>query len=75
MILPITDEIIVRAADIYAALRRKGELIGDAGILIAASAMANGLGAATNNEEHFKRIAGLRTENWLNGTLPEAGSC
>lgn len=71
LILPLTDEIIVRAADIYAALRRKGELMGDADILIAASAMKNGLGVVTNNEEHFKRITGLRTENWLKGTIAE----
>ncbi len=53
------------AADIYADLRRKGELIGDADMLIAASALVHGLGVVTNNEEHFERIAGLYMENWL----------
>ncbi len=65
LILPLSDEIIVRAADIYAELRRKGELVGDADILIAASAMIHSLGVVTNNETHFKRIAGLQVENWL----------
>jgi len=65
IILPLTDEIIVRAAEIYADLRKQGELIGDADILIAASALVHGLGIITNNENHFKRIMDLRFENWL----------
>ena len=63
-ILTITDEVIVMAAEIYADLYRRGELIGDADILIAATAMANGFGVATNNEDHFRRVAGLQIENW-----------
>ena len=42
-----------------------GELIGDADILIAASALSNGCGIVTNNEAHFRRIADLQVENWL----------
>lgn len=64
-ILPFTDTIIVRAADIYADLYRRGELIGDADILIAATAIVEGYGVVTNNERHFGRITGLNTENWL----------
>jgi len=64
-ILPITDDVIVRAADIYAILKQKGMLISDADILIAASALINGFGVVTNNEEHFKRIPLLRVENWF----------
>jgi tRNA(fMet)-specific endonuclease VapC len=63
-ILSITDDVIIRAADIYADLYRRGELIGDADILIAASALVNGFGVVTNNEAHFRRIAGLQVENW-----------
>lgn len=64
-VLPITDEVMLRAADVYADLYRRGELTGDADILIAASALVNGCGIVTNNEAHFRRIAGLRVENWL----------
>jgi predicted nucleic acid-binding protein len=53
------------AAEIYADLSRRGELIADADILIAASALVRGLGIVTNNEEHFKRIQNLHVENWL----------
>jgi len=65
LILPLTDEIVVRAADIYAALKQRGEPIGDADILIAATALGNGLAVVTNNEGHFRRIFGLDVDNWL----------
>jgi tRNA(fMet)-specific endonuclease VapC len=64
-ILSIDDTVIIQAADIYADLYKRGELIADADILIAASALANGCGIITNNEAHFRRIVGLRVENWL----------
>lgn len=58
-ILPITEDVISQAAEIYADLYKRGALIGDADILIAASAMVNGLGVVTNNERHFRRITNL----------------
>lgn len=64
-ILYLTDEVIVKAAAIYADLYQRGELIGDADILIAATAITADYSLATNNERHFKRIADLRVENWL----------
>ena len=63
-VLAITDEVIVRAAEIYADLYKRGELIGDADILIASTALVNSFGVATNNEEHFRRITGIHIENW-----------
>jgi len=64
-VLPLTESIVDRAADIYADLRARGELIGDADILIAATALTHGLAVATNNDKHFKRVSGLDVENWL----------
>jgi tRNA(fMet)-specific endonuclease VapC len=60
----LTDEIIIRAADIYADLYRRGLLILDADILIAATALENDLPIVTNNESHFNRITGLQVLNW-----------
>lgn len=65
VVLPLTDEVVVKAAEIYAELRGRGALIGDADILIAASALVHGLGVLTNNEDHFRRITNLQVENWL----------
>ncbi|MGH7199277.1 MAG: type II toxin-antitoxin system VapC family toxin [Planctomycetaceae bacterium] len=65
-ILPLTDAVIDRAAVVYADLHRRGALIGDCDILIAATALEQGLALATNNEAHFGRIPGLTIDNWLN---------
>lgn len=65
-VLPLTDEIVHYAAAIYAALHSRGALIGDADILIAATALAHGLAVATNNEAHFRRIDQLAIDHWLN---------
>lgn len=64
-VLPITEEVGVQAAAIYADLYARGQLIGDADILIAATALVHGYAVATNNEAHFQRINGLAVENWL----------
>jgi tRNA(fMet)-specific endonuclease VapC len=64
-VIALTDAIVDKAAENYAELHSQGRLIGDADILIAASALANGCGVATNNEKHFKRVPGLHIENWL----------
>jgi tRNA(fMet)-specific endonuclease VapC len=64
-VLPLTDEAARQAAAIYADLHTRGALIGDADILIAATAIVNGLAVATNNEDHFARIAFVTLENWL----------
>jgi tRNA(fMet)-specific endonuclease VapC len=64
-LLPLTDEIARRAAAIDADLHLRGERIGDADTLIAATALVHGLAVATNNEAHFRRIHSLAVENWL----------
>jgi tRNA(fMet)-specific endonuclease VapC len=64
-IVPLTDRTVSIAAEIYANLTATGLLIGDADILIAATAMSHGLVMVTNNESHFQRIQGLTVDNWL----------
>lgn len=63
-IINLTDNIINKAADIYADLYKSGQLVGDADILIAATALENGLSVTTNNESHFNRISDLQILNW-----------
>jgi len=63
-VLPLTDAVIVRAADIYGKLHQTGQLIGDADILIAATCLENGCEIVTNNTSHFSRISGLVVQNW-----------
>ena len=63
-VLPITDEVVVKAADIYASLREQGTIISDADILVAAIAIINNLTLVTNNTEHFLKITALKLDNW-----------
>ncbi len=63
-IIELNDKIIVRASDIYADLHKTGQIIGDADILIAATALKNNLSIVTNNENHFNRITQLQIINW-----------
>ncbi len=64
-ILPIDEETAERGSTIYAELASRGELIGDADILIAATAMIHDLGLVTNNHKHFGRIKDLHVESWI----------
>ena len=63
-VLPLTDPVVVRAAEIYAHLRQQSQLISDADILIAATALTYGLVLVTGNIAHFARVGNLRIENW-----------
>ena len=57
-----------RCADVYALIRsdleRKGCVIGDRDMMIAATAMEHDLAFVTNNLDEFRRIPGLRIEVW-----------
>jgi tRNA(fMet)-specific endonuclease VapC len=63
-VLELTDGIVSRAADVYALLYQRGQLIGDADILIASTALEHQRTLVTVNLSHFQRIPGLALENW-----------
>lgn len=63
--LPLTISATRIAAEVYADLRKKGQLIGHTDSLIAGIALAENLQLVTNNTEHFKRVKGLQLSNWL----------
>ena len=50
--------------EIKSSLERKGTIIEDLDILIAATALSYNLILVTNNAKHFKKIKDLRMENW-----------
>jgi tRNA(fMet)-specific endonuclease VapC len=52
------------AADIRMALRRLGTPIGPYDVLIAGQARRRGAVLVTANENEFRRVPGLKTENW-----------
>lgn len=61
----ITKDTIEKAAEIYAYLIKEGNLIEDADILMASTAIVEDLVLITNNLKHFKRVKDLRLDNWL----------
>ncbi|MEA3360808.1 MAG: type II toxin-antitoxin system VapC family toxin [Thermodesulfobacteriota bacterium] len=61
----ITKDIIEKAAEIYAYLKKEGNLIEDADILMASTAIVEDVVLITNNLKHFKRVKDLRLDNWL----------
>lgn len=64
-LVSIRKETIVKASEIYAYLKKQGNLIEDADILMASIAIVEDLVLITNNIKHFERIESLATENWL----------
>ncbi len=66
-LVPIVDldaETAQRYGEIRALLERAGTPIGSNDLWIAAQAIAKDLILVTNNVREFKRIKGLKTENW-----------
>jgi tRNA(fMet)-specific endonuclease VapC len=64
-ILPFGDNAASVYGRIRAALERTGQVIGPMDLLIAAHALAASVTLVTNNEREFRRVKGLRRENWV----------
>jgi tRNA(fMet)-specific endonuclease VapC len=64
-VLPLEANSASHYAALRATLTRAGTPIGPNDMLIAAHALALGCTLVTNNEEEFRRVPGLRVENWL----------
>ncbi len=64
IVIPLTEESCEISGNIYSKLRQGGDLIDDIDLLIAGIAIENEMTLITNNESHFRRIPGLKVENW-----------
>jgi len=61
-----SDEAISEAfGSLKALLENAGMIIDDADIYIAACARIYGLTLVTNNTKHFRRLKGLKLDNWM----------
>lgn len=74
MVRRLTNELNVLESDkaineefgsIKAILESSGTIIDDADLFIAACAKIHGLTLVSNNIKHFRRIKGLKLENWV----------
>jgi len=64
LVLPLSDPIVRRAAEFYAYLSNRGEIISDADLLIAATAQIHDRLLVTENVDHFNRLPELQIESW-----------
>jgi tRNA(fMet)-specific endonuclease VapC len=64
-VLPFDPEAASHAAEIRAALEKRGEGIGAYDVLIAGHARSRGLTVITGNLDEFRRVPGLLSEDWL----------
>lgn len=64
-VLPFDQQAAVSYGDVRSSLEKRGETIGSNDMLIAAHALSLDLILVTNNEKEFKRVDGLKIENWV----------
>ena len=64
-VLPLPQAAGEAYGAIRADLERRGEVIGNNDLWIAAHALAAGLILATNNRREFARVGGLQLADWL----------
>lgn len=62
--LPLPETAAETYGAIHFELAAKGEMIGNNDLWIAAHAVASGLTLVTNNEREFRRVRGLKLQNW-----------
>jgi tRNA(fMet)-specific endonuclease VapC len=63
-ILPLEEGAAQAYGEIRAELESNGQMIGNNDPWIAAHALAAGLTLVTNNEKEFRRVRGLKVQNW-----------
>ncbi len=63
-LLPFTPAVAERFGAIKADLARRGEMVADHDLWIAAHALVHGATVVTNNDRDVERVPGLRFENW-----------
>jgi tRNA(fMet)-specific endonuclease VapC len=63
-VIPFDSQAAIHFGQVRAELAKSGKLIGPYDLMIAGHARSRGLILVTNNLREFKRVPGLRVENW-----------
>ncbi len=63
-VVPFDSQAAIHFGQVRAELAKSGKLIGAYDLMIAGHARSRGLILVTNNLREFKRVPGLRVENW-----------
>ena len=64
-VLPLPEQAALTYGAIRAALEARGEIIGNNDLWIAAHAKFAALTLVTNNDREFRRVKGLKVQNWI----------
>jgi tRNA(fMet)-specific endonuclease VapC len=64
-VAPFDSEAAIHFGQVRAELAKSGKIIGPYDLMIAGHARSRGLILVTNNVREFKRVPGLRVENWV----------
>jgi tRNA(fMet)-specific endonuclease VapC len=64
-VLPFSAKAAAHYGQLRTELKLAGKLVGPHDLLIGAHARAEGLTLVTNNVREFRRMPGLRVENWV----------
>jgi tRNA(fMet)-specific endonuclease VapC len=67
-VMPFDDDCARMFGRIGSVLAERGSPIGEFDVLIAAHAITLDLTLVTNNVRHFRRVPGLKNENWYQQT-------
>ena len=63
-LVPITYDVLDRAASLWATGRRQGIVVDDGDLIIASTALLRNVALVTANTKHFHWISGLMLLNW-----------
>jgi tRNA(fMet)-specific endonuclease VapC len=63
-VVEVSRPIVETVGSIKADLERRGRVVDDFDLVIAATALTLNYRLVTNNERHFRGIPGLHVENW-----------
>lgn len=63
-VLGLNEDVAHRYGVVRAELEAKGQMIGNNDLWIAAHALSEELTLVTNNEKEFRRVRGLKIQNW-----------
>ncbi len=64
-IRPFDKRAALSYGSVRSSLEKKGEVIGGNDLLIASHALSLNWTLVTNNEKEFRRVEGLKVENWV----------
>ena len=63
-VIPVDNPVIQTFSDIKARSQKTGQIVADFDLLIAATALTFNMTLVTNNTRDFKKVKGLKLENW-----------